>query len=114
MNDVQISAAGELAEIEESKRIAEMLHRHYPGHAWGVRCTGGVAIVQNMALSGKWGFVLHSDKLQGPDAEKRVMRAGGELLERYRISRAKAGVEQAVERFKAVMARPSLDSTAPC
>ena len=46
---------------------------------------GGVIEVTNLALNGKYGFLMHIAKI---DAEgRKVVRAAGELLERYRISR---------------------------
>ena len=51
-----ISAAGMLL----VKRTAETLHKHYPGHLWAVNINeeGGIMTVMNLALSGKWGFML--------------------------------------------------------
>ena len=36
-------------------------------------------------MTGNWGFVMHSDKIDGD--YKSVMRAGGEILERYNQKR---------------------------
>lgn len=46
----------------------------------------GVLTVTNILLSGKWGFVMHIAAID-PEGRK-VVTAGGELLERYRISRS--------------------------
>lgn len=48
---------------------------------------GGVIEVSNLALnSGNYGFLMHIAKI---DSEgRKVVRAAGELLERYRISRS--------------------------
>jgi hypothetical protein len=72
-----------------AKNMAEVLHRHYPGHLWAVTCEGaqGVASVRNLRLSGQWGFVLKLKDLYVDPSFKSVVRAGGELLERYRLSR---------------------------
>jgi hypothetical protein len=71
------------------KRTAETLHKHYPGHLWAVNIDeeGGVITVMNLALSGKWGFLLKLKTVQEDPDLKSVMRAGGELLERYRLRR---------------------------
>ena len=65
------------------------LERHYPDWGWqvGVDDIGGVMHVRATAIpSGRWGFLL---KLKRVDPEGlAVMRAGGELLERYRLRRA--------------------------
>ena len=80
-----ISASGMLL----VKRVAETLHKHYPGHLWAVNIDeeGGVVTVMNLALSGKWGFLLKLRVVQEDPDLKCVMRAGGELLERYRLRR---------------------------
>lgn len=82
-----ISASGMLL----VKRTAETLHRHYPGHLWAVNIDeeGGVITVMNLALSGKWGFLLKLKTVQEDPDLKSVMRAGGELLERYRLRRGR-------------------------
>jgi hypothetical protein len=74
-----------------AKRMAEVLHTHYPDHLWAVTCEGaqGIASVRNLRLSGNWGFVLKIKDFQDDPALKPVIRAGGELLERYRISRGR-------------------------
>ncbi|MFA5137347.1 MAG: hypothetical protein WC279_14145 [Sulfurimonas sp.] len=68
-----------------AKRIGDHLHRYYPGHLWAVGVEHGVAKIYNLLLSGRWGFQI---ALKDIDAEMRViMRAGGEVLERYRQKR---------------------------
>lgn len=76
-----------------SRDMAEALHKAYPGHLWAVTCEGekGLATVRNMMLSGNWGFVLKlSDLTTASDWQKKVINAGGELLERYRLRRGVA------------------------
>lgn len=75
-----------------AKNLIARLEQHYPAFtgAWRVFVNeqGGVIQVTNMMLSGKMGFLMHISKI---DLEGRaVVRAGGELLERYRVSRDKA------------------------
>jgi hypothetical protein len=76
-------------------QMLSALNRSYPHHAghWCVQINpGGTCTVTNSLLSGKWGFILHADKI---DADMRaVVRAGGELLERYRLSRTRLILEQ--------------------
>lgn len=73
------------------KNVAETLLRHYPGHLWAVNINeeGGVITVMNLALSGNWGFLLKLSTVQNDPDLKSVMRAGGELLERYRLRRGR-------------------------
>lgn len=70
--------------------MANTLHQHYPGHLWAVTCEGdrGIATVRNLGLDGNWGFILKlSDLSTASDWKKRVQMAGGEVLERFRLSR---------------------------
>jgi len=84
-----------------AKNVAETLNKHYPGHLWGVNVNeaGGIVTVYNLSLSGNWGFVLHIKDLAIADDMKKVMRAGGEILERYRLRRG-AQVEGALHDIK--------------
>jgi len=70
-----------------AKTSVAILEKHYPDWGWAVRVDdiGGVMEVRSTAIPGKWGFLL---KLKDIDYEgKTIMRAGGELLERYRLRR---------------------------
>lgn len=78
---------GPAVDVVLAKNAAAVLDKHYPGHLWGINVNGETGVMQvfNLALSGRWGFILKLDKI---DPELRaVMRAGGELLERYRLKR---------------------------
>jgi len=80
-------------ELVRAKQMADTLHKHYPDHLWAVTCDDyqGIVTVRNMSLSGAWGFVLKSDSMYSASHfDKEVMRAGGELLERYRVHRGRA------------------------
>jgi hypothetical protein len=80
------------ANFEISRTVAECLNAHYPGHAWAcvANIETGLVSVYNMALSGEWGFILHCDRLLNDPSMKLVVMAGGELLERYNLSRGTA------------------------
>ena len=81
---------GAANDVLMSKEMAEALHLAYPGHLWAVTCDGtiGFADVRNMLLSGNWGFRIKLDEIySGSQFRKKVIMAGGELLERYRLSR---------------------------
>jgi len=74
-----------------AKNMIATLELHYPAFAglWRVTINdaGGMVEVINLALSGRWGFLLRINNI---DYEMRkVVRAGGELLERYSVSRSK-------------------------
>jgi hypothetical protein len=82
----------ELGDIWLTKRIADKLNDHYPGHLWAVHLNdeslGGVVVIRNMALSGKYGFVLKLKRIYADPSLKCVMQAGGEMLERANMSRS--------------------------
>jgi hypothetical protein len=74
-----------------ARNLIARLEQFYPAFtgSWRVAVNerGRVIEVTNLQLSGRWGFLMHIDKI---DSEgRKVVRAGGELLERYRITRAK-------------------------
>jgi hypothetical protein len=74
-----------------AKNAAEMLHKHYPGHLWAVAVDGPFLDVRNLYLSGDWGFRVSIPTFySASEWDKQVMRAGGELLERYRQTRGHA------------------------
>lgn len=68
---------------------ADKLNDHYPNHLWAVHLnsdkTGGVMIIRNLAMSTKYGYVLHLKNLHNDPDLKRVMMAGGEILERGKL-----------------------------
>ena len=70
--------------------ILNDLHQAYPHHRWFVRIDGGIVVVYNYLISGKWGMIHKLDDIMH-DATKRrrdVQRAAGELLERANIRRS--------------------------
>lgn len=106
MNNVAIElddASKKIMEIALAKRAGDYLCAKYPGFAWMVTVTGGVLAVRNVSLSGTWGFIVkHVDSFSATDLDKQLMRAGGEILERYRITRTALTGEQAADRVMAV------------
>ncbi|MCE2724465.1 MAG: hypothetical protein LW865_14490 [Betaproteobacteria bacterium] len=69
-----------------AKQIALDLDTAYPGHLWAVTCDGrtGIATVRNLRLSGRQGFILRLPEIySASDFKKSVLKAGGEILERY-------------------------------
>jgi len=79
----------DLANQSIAKEVAECLNKHYPGHAWAVTANveTGLVQVRNLKLSGKLGFILKMDDMSTDPGMRLVIRAGGEILERYRLSR---------------------------
>jgi hypothetical protein len=76
--------------------VDQQLCRYYPAFKgfWLVQVNeiGGTIEVINTALSGRMGFLMHTAKID-PELKKVVM-AGGELLERYRVVRDRALTER--------------------
>lgn len=80
-----------------ARTLGEALHRHYPGYLWAVNVESRTGLIQirNMHLAGNWGYVLKMGAVYSISSlEKDVIRAGGEILERFRLSRAQFQAEQ--------------------
>lgn len=75
-----------------AKQASEVLMREYPGWLWGVNVDGriGMCDVKNFNLSGSHGYRLKlPDIYSASSFEKDVIRAGGEILERYKQPRGR-------------------------
>lgn len=99
-------------EMVIAREMADILHTTYPGHVWAVNVdrSGGVAHVRNLALSGQWGFVLRlPDIYSASEMRREVVRAGGEILERYRLKRGQMDWERYDELKTDVAGRPIAD-----
>lgn len=77
------------ADVTLTYRIAGVLERHYPGHPWLVEADTrqGVAMISIPLFMGQHKYVLHVAALATDPTLRSVARAGGEILERYRIPR---------------------------
>lgn len=79
-----------------AKEMAEALHAHYPGHLWAVTSESekGIAVIRNLALSGRWGYVLRLPAIFSMSQFKhKVLLAGGEILERFALARGRANAD---------------------
>jgi len=75
-------------ELWAARRVFELLKRHYPGHLWAVDFSlarGGAAISIPILLGGNWVYFIRLADL----TPAMVVRAGGEILERYRLPRGR-------------------------
>lgn len=72
------------------REILGDLHAAYPHHRWFVRIDGGIVIVFNYSISGKWGMINKLSELNhDANVRKRlILSAAGELLERASMRRA--------------------------
>ena len=87
MQEVERANQFKLGDHMVAKNVAEVLEKKYPGWLWAVHADRGVVTVKSMLLSGNWGFLLHEDKIDND--YKTVVRAGGEILERYNQHRGR-------------------------
>lgn len=73
--------------------IGAALMKHYPRRQWyvDVSLKGGVAKIICPGISRKHGFVVHLEKTD-MELEKSVVRAGGQILEMFKLSRDKGAV----------------------
>lgn len=89
--EIQPVEGHELGDIETAKAVAEKLNAHYPGHLWAVKVdserSGGIVIIQNYAVSFKYGYILKLARLYFDPDLKCVIKAGGEILERAKMKR---------------------------
>lgn len=90
MSDLILTDAPQITANEYllAREAAEALHQHYPGYLWAVNVNGSVVDIRCLNLSGMWGYTLHIPAIySASEWKKMVMRAGGEILERYRQRR---------------------------
>ena len=78
-------------EQEIGRGIASVLLKHFPGYPWEIRTEMErmAAMIRLPLMPPKFYYVLpFKDFMSGPNVhEKVVMKAGGELLERFNLSR---------------------------
>lgn len=80
---IYTSDVQDVRDIGLAKEIGEILNAQYPGHLWSTYVAGGVCFIKNLRISSKAGMVLHLKNLTDAGVrKKRVVRAGGEFLER--------------------------------
>jgi hypothetical protein len=80
-----------------AKTLAEALTKAYPGHAWAVNVEGrtGLITIRDLYLSGQYGYVLKIGQVYSISSlERDAVRAGGEILERFRFDRSQFKAEQ--------------------
>lgn len=89
-----------LADLALAAAVYHKLDAHYPGHQWRVNADHetGLVTVQLLYLGvtrqhGKWGYVIKIDRLNGDPTLRAAVKAGGELLERFGLSREQGRVD---------------------
>src|SRR5208337_5067342 len=102
------------AEIELAKQISELLFSHYAGYMWHVEADMtnrpyGVKIALPVLMPvGKHYVIPIRLLVTHEDTIKYTVRAGGEILERYKIPRT--GIKMGLDQFLTarVIAKPNL------
>lgn len=90
---VEVAVEGEIRPLDKqlATQALEALHLAYPGYAWMVDVPPGqnVMKVKNLDLCprGTYGIVFHKSNLSGSNVARTMVRAGGELLERWNVER---------------------------
>jgi len=73
-----------------AKTAADALDKAYPGHLWAVDVNGGMLNIRNLLLSAEWGYRIKVLSLYtASDLSARVLKGGGEILERFALARAR-------------------------
>lgn len=72
-----------------SRRMWEVIQLHYPGHplTTGANHKQGVCMIY-FPIFTTWPYILKIANLKADPGMKRVVKAAGEILERYRMPRA--------------------------
>ena len=97
------------ADLALTKRIAETLERHYSSHPWMVSVTHaqGVAMIKLPILMKRdQVYVIHIANLANDPGLKTVVRAGGELLERFAVPRSDFRLDDFLTVRERVVKRP--------
>lgn len=99
MNDFVTHLEGPtaMADMDVCRAVGEDLSRAYPGYPWmvGANHEAGTCVVDlpevfKPVKYRNWGILLHLSSLMGPGGQKKVLFAGGEMLERLGLPRSAA------------------------
>jgi hypothetical protein len=112
-NELIIAKSTDTMDFAVAKNVADVLNKHYAGYMWAVNADSQTGMVQirNLSLSGDWGFNLHMTKVQEDVSGKLIRDAGGEILERYRVSRGMIKHQQVDELATDFAGRALVDLT---
>lgn len=99
---ISIDIAGEFdaQDIALCKQIMGVLSWHYPNHPWMVNANHktGVADIKLCYVSKtgrltNWGYLFKIGEMKSGEFYRKIVRGGGELLERYGLPRRGAVAE---------------------
>jgi hypothetical protein len=99
--DAIITGSGDtrMADQDVCIAVGEDLTKHYPGYYWMVGCdhqAGSVQIdlqVPKPVGLERYGYRLNISTILGAGGQQAVVRAGGELLERFGLRRGRASAD---------------------
>lgn len=76
----------------------DALHVAYPGHWWAVSASERDGMLDvRLAMAMNWGFrikIAAGAEYSASDLKRRVLMAGGEILERFKLSRGRARADE--------------------
>lgn len=101
MSDAILTGYGDRLVHDQAvcKLVGEFLARAYPGIDWMVGAdheagTVAIDIMCDKPLGmDRYGYLLHMSSIMGPEGQRKVRNAGGELLERFGIRRDRIDAE---------------------
>lgn len=95
-----------------ARRVTEVLQQQYPGHPWACHVGSGVVTVRNMLLRGDFGYYIHLARIATEDDFLRKVRlAGGEILERFALSRSGLKEQEVMTMRRDFARRPIADGS---
>ena len=77
----------ELTDMILCRNVSEVLERHYPGWCWLVGVEQGMVRIHSFKLSTLEGYRLRPEEIDND--YRRVVDAGGEILERFGMPRGR-------------------------
>jgi hypothetical protein len=105
------------ADARLCERTLEVLQRHYAGHQWKIESDArqGILKIQIHALMGDTlHYVILLDNVESVTAfDVAVMKAGGEILERYGLPRGPMELDKFLESRAATPNRPGVKDPIP-
>lgn len=98
------------ADEQIAKDVADHLLKHYPGYLWFVNCSvkAGVVTILCGDFYSNYGYKILLKDIENDPSMKVVMRAGGEILDRYGLRRG-AKTESSLRDLKMVAGRAAFD-----
>lgn len=92
-----------------AQKIGLVLEQHYPGHFFYVEVDArtGVAKINIPNVMGSYYYIVHLSTLKSDPGMRSIIKAGGEILERYNMPRSRVDRSLVREVFAAHRLRPS-------